>query len=220
MCGRFVQVNFKPPGQPKIRNANIFDELPARYNMAPTQLAGVVLDDGGGLIADRLRWGLLPFWATEAKQAYSTINARIEGVATKPTYRVAFKRRRCLIPMRGYYEWTEIAPKVKQPWFISGAEETIWAAGLWEAPHKLLGDEAPATFTIITRDAFGRPADIHDRMPVLLPLEQASEWIGAAPDDAMAMLLAADPQLQVYKVGREVGNVKNEGPQLIEPVPS
>lgn len=219
MCGRFVQVSFKPPGTPKIKGANIFAELPERYNFAPTQLAGAVLDYGEGLVADRLRWGLLPFWAKEQRIAYSTINARIESVAEKPAFREAYKRgRRCLIPMKGYYEWTG-EPKSKRAWFISDTEgETLWAAGLWEPPHKLLGEEAPPTFTIITRDSFGAPAEIHDRMPVMLRLSQAEEWTQSSPDDAMAMMLAADPELEVYEVGAAVGNVKNQGPQLIEPL--
>lgn len=218
MCGRFVQVAFDPPAYPKIKGADWFAELPPLYNLAPTQRAGLVFDDDG-LTAGRFRWGLLPFWAKDAKLAYTTINARIESVAEKPAFRDAFKRRRCLIPMAGYYEWTQLTPKLKQPWFIRDANDaTMWAAGLWEAPHKLLGEDAPATFTIITRDAFGRPADFHDRMPVILPVESAEEWLHASTDDAMAMLLAASPTLKAHKVAREVGNVKNQGPQLIEEV--
>lgn len=218
MCGRFVQVSFKPPGVPKIKGADIFAELPDRYNFAPTQMGAAVLDYGEGLVADRLRWGLLPFWAKDQKLAYSTINARVESVDTKPAFREAFKRnRRLLVPMRGYYEWTG-EPKSKRAWFIQAQDgDTLWAAGLWEPPHKALGDDAPPTFTIITRDAFGAPSDIHDRMPVILQLAQVSEWIATSADDAMAMLLSADPALKVYEVGAAVGNVKNQGPQLMEP---
>jgi len=205
MCGRFVQTPIRDAaslGFPLLVGDLL--SMPASYNLAPTQRAAVVLDRGEGLQLQRLAWGLLPFWAKGKNLQGSTINARIETVATKPAFRSAFKKHRCLIPMAGYYEWS-VNPddQGKDPWFIH-ASGPLWAAGLWEDKSPLLDPDNRGTFTVITGDSSGVSADIHDRMPVWLAPGQAEEWIAASPDDAMEMLLASEPPAMVaYRVSRE-----------------
>jgi putative SOS response-associated peptidase YedK len=144
----------------------------------------VVLDRGDGLQARRLAWGLLPFWAKAKGLPSSTINARMETVATKPAFRSAFKAGRCLIPMAGYYEWSvSPADGQKDPWFTHAATP-LRAAGLWEDSSKLLGEDNVGTVTVITGDSSGISADIHDRMPISLAPCQAEEWMSANADGA------------------------------------
>lgn len=220
MCGRFVQTPIRDAaglGFPQLVGDLL--SIPASYNLAPTQRATVVLDRGDGLQVQRLAWGLLPFWATAKSLQGSTINARIETVATKPAFRSAFKARRCLIPMAGYYEWS-VNPddKKKDPWFIH-AKTPLWAAGLWEDASRLLDDDNLGTFTVITGDSSGVSADIHDRMPVWLALGQAEEWMKADAEGAMAMLLASEPpSMEAYRVGRAVNSPRLNCEALLEPV--
>ncbi|WP_282259374.1 SOS response-associated peptidase [Stenotrophomonas sp. PS02301] len=220
MCGRFVQT--------PIRNADTLGfpqlvgdlmSIPESYNLAPTQRASVILDRGTGLQVTRLSWGLLPFWAKAKKLQGSTINARIETVATKPAFRSAFKKRRCLIPMAGYYEWSVNAEDGKKdPWFIQ-ATGPLLAAGLWEDTSPLLDPDNLGTFTVITGDSSGVSADIHDRMPVWLTASQADEWLAAEPDDAMAMLLASEPlAMEAYRVSRAVNTPRNNRAELLDAV--
>lgn len=220
MCGRFVQTPIRDPaslGFPQLVGDLL--SMPASYNLAPTQRAMVVLDRGDGLLVQRLAWGLLPFWAKAKGLQGSTINARIETVATKPAFRSAFKERRCLIPMAGCYEWS-VNPddKKKDPWFIH-AEKPLWAAGLWEDASKLLGEDNVDTLTVITGDSSGVSADIHDRMPVWLPPSHAEEWMKADADGAMKVLLASDPPaMEAYRVARAVNTPRNNTKSLLTPV--
>jgi putative SOS response-associated peptidase YedK len=220
MCGRFVQT--------PIRNADTLGfpqlvgdlmSIPESYNLAPTQRASVILDRGTGLQVTRLAWGLLPFWAKAKKLQGSTINARIETVATKPAFRSAFKKRRCLIPMAGYYEWSvNTEDGKKDPWFIH-ATGPLLAAGLWEDTSPLLDPDNLGTFTVITGDSSGVSADIHDRMPVWLTAGHADEWLAADPDDAMAMLLASEtPAMEAYRVSRAVNTPRNNRAELLDAV--
>ncbi|WP_422505964.1 SOS response-associated peptidase [Stenotrophomonas sp. GZD-301] len=220
MCGRFVQIPMRDA------DARLFPQLvgdllsmPASYNLAPTQRASVILDRGTGLQLTRLSWGLLPFWAKAKNLQGSTINARIETVAEKPAFRAAFKKRRCLIPMAGYYEWSVSEEDGKKdPWFIHAATP-LWAAGLWEDTSPLLDPDNLGTFTVITGDSSGVSADIHDRMPVWLNPGQADEWIAADAAAAMAMLLASQPPaMEAYRVSRAVNTPRNNREDLLAAV--
>ena len=189
------------------------------YNIAPTQRVPVVRIRDGERVGEVLPWGFIPFFARGIPPKASTINARIETVATKPAFRSAFKARRCLIPMAGYYEWS-LNPEDngKDPWFIHAATP-LWAAGLWEDASKLLGGDNLGTFTVITGDSSGVSADIHDRMPVWLDPSQAEEWMKAGAEAAMAMLLASEPPaMEAYRVSRAVNTPRNNTEQLLEPV--
>lgn len=220
MCGRFVQrpiIDFGLPGWADL--APGLAEIPPSYNLAPTQRASVILDRGEGRQVTRMAWGLLPFWAKAKGLQGSTINARIESVSTKPAFRSAFKKRRCVVPMAGYYEWSvSSVDGKKDPWFIHAAGPLL-AAGLWEDTSPLLPDGNLGTFTIITGDSSGVSADIHDRMPVWLQAGQIDEWLAAGPDDAIAMLLASEPPaLEAYRVSRAANNPYNNRENLLEPI--
>ncbi len=220
MCGRFVQLPIVDFGQADLADlAPGLAEIHPSFNLAPTQRASVILDRGEGRQVTRLSWGLLPFWAKAKSLQGSTINARIETVATKPAFRSAFKKRRCLVPMAGYYEWSVSAEDGKKdPWFIHAASP-LFAAGLWEDASPLLPDGNLGTFTVITGDSSGVSADIHDRMPVWIPPAQVDDWLAAGPDDAMAMLLACEPpSMEAYRVSRAVNTPRNNAPVLLEPV--
>jgi len=220
MCGRFVQrpvFDADQLGLPDLA-PDLF-ELPESFNLAPTQRASVILDRGIGRQVTRMGWGLLPSWAKDKALQGRAINARIETVAEKPMFRAAFKRRRCIVPMAGYYEWS-VNPEdgKKDPWFIHAAGP-LWAAGLWEDSSPLLAAGNLGTFTIITGDSSGVSADIHDRMPVWLLPHQFDDWMAAEPDQAMAMLLASEPpSMEAYRVSRAVNRPSNNAPGLLESV--
>ncbi|KAA9003475.1 SOS response-associated peptidase [Stenotrophomonas cyclobalanopsidis] len=220
MCGRFVLlpvVDFGLPGLADL--APGLAEIQPSFKLAPTQRASVILDHGEGRQVTRMARGLLPFWAKGRGLQGWTINARIETVATKPAFRTAFKKRRCVIPMAGYYEWsTSPEDGKKDPWFIH-VSGPLLAAGLWEDTSPLLPAGNLGTFTIITGDSSGVSADIHARMPVWLKAGQIDDWMAASTDDAMAPLLTSQaPGMEAYRVSRAVNTPRNNTEGLLEPV--
>lgn len=185
------------------------------YNLAPTQSAAVVLQGEGDLAVRDLRWGLVPSWMKDHKGALSTFNARVESVAPKPAFRAAFKaRRRCLIPMAGYYEWRDY-PDGKQPFWIHRKDgDQLYAAGLWEPRHRAQPEGEAGSCTVITNDAVDVASKVHDRMPVFLDADLADAWMAATPGDAMAMLMASEmPALTAEPVSRAVNSSRNRGGQ-------
>ena len=189
------------------------------YNFAPTQSGWVLTarEGAGSERFDRLRWGLIPYWSKDPKIAYSTINARIESVDSKPAFREAWKRRRCLVPASGYYEWKGEGA-AKRPWFVRHEEAPVMMfGGLWE---RWTGpDGTPLeTYSIVTMPAAGPVATLHDRMPLILPAALQRDWLHGTPQQAAELALAApEPPLRFHAVGKAVGNVRNQGPQLILP---
>jgi putative SOS response-associated peptidase YedK len=196
------------------------DEEPApTYNRAPTQRGWTVIaDEADGGIVLPMRWGLLPPWAKDARLAYSTINARLDGVTTKPAFRSAWKTRRCLVPTSGYYEWQPVAGG-KQPWYIHPADAPVmFFAGLYEARPDGAGGEL-LTYSIITREADPALAPIHDRMPLVLDAATFRDWLHGTPEQAMAIAMATpEARVVAHPVDRAVGNVRNDRPELIAPV--
>ena len=225
MCGRArissdvseIKIAFSiPPHRPT-------SNLPATWNLAPTDQAAVVRLDtkAGERSLDAMRWGLIPYWAKDINIGYSTINAKCEGIETKPAFREAFKRRRCLVPIDSFYEWKKIG-KEKQPYAIGLADGRIMAlAGLWETWRSPEG-ETVRSFTIVTTSPNALCAEIHDRMPVIFKPEVWSVWLGEDPADASQLkaLLAPYPaeEMTSWPVSPRVGNVKNNDPALIEPI--
>jgi putative SOS response-associated peptidase YedK len=223
MCGRYAL--YGPVSRLREQFEVDFDEIDFRphYNLAPMQHAPVIREvDRGERHVALLRWGLLPSWAKGPTIAARLFNARAETAATKPSFRAAFKARRCLIPADGFYEWAPAATGGKQPHFIrlaSGAPMAL--AGLWEHWTAPAGEEV-STFTILTIDANERLAPIHDRMPVILPPETWSLWLNPARTPAqVAPLLRPYPSdsMQLWPVSKRVGNVRADDPSLIELVP-
>ena len=195
--------------------------LPASWNVAPTDPVYAVVQRESGRQLRVLRWGLVPSWAKDAQGAARLINARQETVTEKPAFRAAYARRRCLVPADGYYEWQVDGPR-KQPWFLFRRDGAPLAmAGLyevWAAPD----GQRLWTCTVVTTAASDELGHIHDRTPLLVPREDWSRWLDPALEDPGAHLLvpAVGGDLDARPVGPAVGNVRNNGPELVEPVPT
>ena len=199
------------------------EPLPPSWNVAPTDPVHAVLERGGGRRLTVLRWGLVPSWAKDAKGAARLINARQETVRSKPAFRSAYARRRCLLPADGYYEW-QVVDGRKQPWYLTSRDGGPLAmAGLYEVwtPR---GEQDPArrlwTCTVITTEAADDTGQIHDRTPLLVPRADWSRWLDPELEDPGDHLLvpAVSGELDAWPVGAAVGNVRNDGPELVRPV--
>jgi putative SOS response-associated peptidase YedK len=197
--------------------------LTPRYNIAPTQSILTVRTDASGARAGiLLRWGLVPSWSHDPKSGAPLINARAETITSKPAFRSAFQKRRCLVPVDGYYEWKAEGGK-KQPLYFHHARGDLFAlAGLWErweADGQVI--ESVAIITTTANDLV-RPA--HDRMPVILQAAAHAPWLDASvkDKDQLAALLVPFPAeaMAVYPVGSAVGSVKNDSRECIEPLVS
>ncbi len=221
MCGRYA-LTAQPDVIAALFALKVLQEFDVRYNLAPSQEAPVIVQSqGGGRSAEPMRWGLIPSWSKDAKIAYKTINARSETAAIKPSFRAAFKRRRCLVPASWFYEWKREG-KEKIPFRIRRTDgEPLAFAGLWE--HWKGGpDDAPrTTFTVLTTDANDDLEGLHDRMPCLIEPEDFERWLTpeVVDEEATARLLAPAPKgtLVTDRVSTLVNNVRNEGPQLLTP---
>jgi putative SOS response-associated peptidase YedK len=221
MCGRFTQQ------RPASELAEIFaaeplaDELGARYNVAPTDDAFVVVQRGDRRAVTAYRWGLVPHWSDDPKGAARMINARAETITTSPAFRDAFERRRCIVPVDSFYEWKREGT-VRQPYRIVRADDRPLAlAGLWAGWHDPTTEEVRRTFTIVTTTPSEAIADLHDRMPVVLRDGSWERWLGDGgvtdPSELLAMLQPSDDiELRVYPVNRYVNDVRRDGPELIE----
>lgn len=195
------------------------DQREGHYNVAPTQHALVVATGEKGVEAKALRWGLVPGWAKDIKIGAKMINARAETVIEKPAYRAAFKRRRCLVPASGYYEWKGEAGS-KQPFYIHNPSgHLLMFAGLWEAWRPDDEAEWTRTFTIVTGAPGKVSGQVHDRQPVILPPADWNDWLTSEPDVAKDILdKIPEAELAFYPVSKAVNNVRNHGSQLIEEV--
>lgn len=223
MCGRFTMRATRKALADAFAIEQLPDELRPRYNVAPTQSVPVVrLDPATGARSlVMLRWGLVPSWATDLSIGNGLINARAETVAEKPAFRTAFKRRRCLVVADGFYEWQAVpGAKAKVPHLFTLKDGSPFGfAGIWERWEK--GPEPVETVALITTEANGVVAPVHDRMPVILMPEHYSRWLD--PDEqrpaALAPLLAPMPDawMDAHPVGKLVSNPKNDGPECVEP---
>ena len=196
-------------------------ELPPRYNIAPTQDAPVVRRGDGRRRMDLLRWGLVPPWAKDPSIGQRLINARAGTAAAKPSFRNALRRRRCLVPADGFYEWQRTAAG-KQPWLIRMAGGRPFAmAGLWEVWRPRDG-EPLETFTILTTEPNEVVAPLHGRMPVILPPGSWDLWLdpSVTDPDRLAPLLVPHPAvgMTAHPVIRAVGSPAFDEPACIEPV--
>ena len=193
--------------------------LPPSYNVAPTDPVYVVMERHDKRQLRVVRWGLIPSWAKEAKVGARFINARRETLREKPAFRAAFQRRRCLVPADGYYEWQQLGGD-KQPYFLVAQDRGPLAmAGLyeiWRAPDASL----VWTCTVITTDAADELGHIHDRTPLLVPQQAWDRWLDPAVEDPGEDLLVPGTPgvLDAWPVSKEVGNVRNNDPHLVEPV--
>ena len=219
MCGRY-RLTAKERFLSQFFNLDPEDlEWAARWNIAPTQQVATIRQDRKepkrkfGL----MRWGLIPYWSKDGAIGAKAINAMSETAAEKPLFREAVKRRRCLIPADGFYEWKRVSSKSKQPYNLGLAEDGVFAfAGLWERWK----DQAGAmieTCAILTTDANAIVEEIHDRMPVILEPEQYDLWLDPGitePQRVADLLKPFDPRLmRKYPVSTMVNRVENEGPE-------
>lgn len=225
MCGRYHQA---APAERLGREygLDIRENIAPRYNIAPTQPVAVVrLDDRGKRQFTHMRWGFVPSWAKkdylDKLAARPLINARADGIAEKPTFRSAFKRRRCLLPATGFYEWKGEAG-AKQPYAIVRTKTDLFSfAGVWETAVSPDGGEVD-TVAIITTDAGPDIKFIHHREPVVIAPDAFDFWMKTPERDASAVqsLLIAPPAgaWRAYAVSKAVNNARNEGEKLIEAV--
>ncbi|MBI3149049.1 MAG: SOS response-associated peptidase [Betaproteobacteria bacterium] len=218
MCGRY-ELHSHPQVIALLVGLGTVPELLPRYNIAPTQVGLIVrAGEPGGREAVLAHWGLIPFWAKERDLATRMINARAETLAEKPAFRQALKKRRCLVPADGFYEW-QGAPGNKQPWHIGMADDAPFAmAGLWERwrdPEGALLD----SYTIITTAANEMVKRLHDRMPAILPPANFAAWLDPA-NDAAGSLLTPFPaeEMRAYPVSPRVNKVKNDDAACVTPV--
>ncbi|MDX1711923.1 MAG: SOS response-associated peptidase [Rhodovibrionaceae bacterium] len=222
MCGRYSITS--PPEAVRAFFGFVEEtNLQPRYNVAPTQeVPAVRLGEDGKRHLVQLRWGLVPFWADDLSIGNRMINARSEKVASSPAFRHAFSRRRCLIVADGFYEWQPRAKGPKQPYRAVISEGTpMGLAGLWESWREPESGEAVESCTIITTDANDLLAQIHPRMPVIVPQEAFETWLDVSVDKQRALdLLQPFPSrlMRAYPVSRDVNKVGNDAPDLIEPV--
>jgi len=211
MCGRFAYHATAAEFEAQFGTAPP-EGLQPSWNITPQRPIPAVREDGACL----LHWGLLPFWAKDRKLAYKTINAKAETVADKPAFRAAWRRRRCLIPASGWYEWQQGADG-KQPWYIRPAGGGLLAfAGLWEH-WEGKGEDAGTTVascSIITTAANARCAGIHERMPVVVLPPDYQRYLEAPRSDLLAP--CPDDYLESYPVSRRVNSPKNDSPELVE----
>jgi putative SOS response-associated peptidase YedK len=222
MCGRYT-LSSPTDLLADLLELDSVPELAPRYNIAPTQEAAVVRVTGetGARSLDLLRWGLIPFWAKDPGIGNRMINARAETVAEKPSYRASFKRKRCLVPADGFYEWQATGGR-KQPFYFRFEGGGPFAlAGLWDRWEKGEG-EPVETFTILTTEPNEVVAPVHKRMPVILDREGMAIWLDPAIEDAerLTPLLGPFPTsgMEAYPVSTYVNSPGNDTPRCIEPL--
>ncbi|MDO5049800.1 MAG: SOS response-associated peptidase [Actinomycetaceae bacterium] len=227
MCGRYGL------WAPEDDVAKLFDvdyrigDFGPTYNAAPSQMLPVVFEryeDGAESPARRmqlLEWGLVPTWAKTAKRPM--INARSETLLDKPSFKASARRQRCLVPANGYFEW-QVEDGGKQPWFLSqgDGDPVMGFAGIFDAWQDPESQQWLRTFAIITRSAPDAVGHIHDRSPVVVPQDMWSDWLDPQTQDDSSVQQMLDaipgPALHPRRVGKAVGNVRNNNPSLIEPI--
>ena len=220
MCGRYVVATPPDEMQRLFETVNAVPNMAPTWNMAPTRLAPVVRlhPETGARHLDLLRWGLLPHWVRgDPKKVRQPINARAETVATSPMFRDAFARRRCLVPIDAFYEW-QVTPAGKVPHAVARADGGMMVlAGLWEG-WRGEGGEVIRTYTVVTTNAVDQLGHLHERMPVVVERENWSAWLGEVPGDPASLLRPSAAAFRVWPVSTSVNSVRNDGPDLWEPL--
>lgn len=222
MCGRFALTSdpFTLAGH---FGAGPLPDYQPSYNVAPSQAIAIVRQVAGKRSFGRARWGLIPSWAKEAKIGFSTLNARAETVASKPAFRTAFRQRRCLMPVDGWYEWQALAnTKAKQPWFIGPqVGKPLALAGLWEQWRSPEGGVLESCSIIVT-EANGFMKPIHDRMPVILAQADWDIWLTPTMKDVQILQELLKPytgdDLSAWPVSTLVNSPRHDLPECLIPI--
>jgi putative SOS response-associated peptidase YedK len=222
MCGRFASRGTAKDIEKEFKvgklNKLIFEP---RYNIAPSQPIAAVLETDGERMVSELRWGLIPAWAKDAAIGSKLINARAETLSEKPSFKNAFRSRRCIIPASGFYEWAKKGAHAKQPFYFYLKEKPVFGfAGLWEEWLDKESGELVETCTIITTEANEVLEPVHDRMPVILKAENYDQWLDEKLKDTgrLQHLLAPYPaeEMTAHAVGKAVNSPAYDSPELIE----
>lgn len=229
MCGRFVAPDVAAVERFwQIDRQNWHESATPRFNVAPTTCVPMLrVDSESARVLDGARWGLIPPWWKKDEAPTHSFNARSEEAAQKPMWRHAMRHARCLLPARGWYEWSASEQvrgasgrMVKQPWFIHAQDAPVLAfAGLWSLwEHG--GDHAVLSCAILTRVASSEVASIHDRMPVVLEPEQHASWLNptSSPEAVGALMAQSRTSFEAKRVSTRVNNVRNNDADLLEPV--
>ncbi|MCE9649714.1 MAG: SOS response-associated peptidase [Parvibaculum sp.] len=218
MCGRYA-ITTPPQAMRDLYRYMAQPNFPPRYNVAPTQPVPIVRMNGAAREFALVRWGLIPSWAKEMPQSL-LINARADTVADKPSFRGAFRHRRCLMPADGFYEWKEMGKGAKQPFFIRRRDRAPFAmAALWDNWMSADGSEIE-TCAVVTTEANATLAPVHHRMPVILASDDFDLWLdpAATPKELAALMVPApDDLLEAIPVSQAVNRVANDGPHLTDP---
>ncbi len=222
MCGRYTLTADADAIQLAFNLETVSDQLQPRYNIAPSQAVPIITNEKSHELT-YVKWGLVPSWAKDPSVGYKMINARSETASEKPSFRSAFKRRRCLIPSDGFYEWTK-QDKSKVPMYIHLEDNELFAfAGLWEVWQSPDGSELQ-TCTILTTEPNDLIKPLHHRMAVILEKSDYDTWLDSdeVPTDVLQSLMKPYPQekMRVYEVSTLVNSPKNDEPALIEPFQS
>jgi putative SOS response-associated peptidase YedK len=218
MCGRYV-LSIRPEALAAQFGLDEYSDYPPRWNITPgTDIPVIRQSPEGKRVLHLLRWGLVPHWARDASIGQRLNNARAETVAEKPAFREAFRRRRCLIPADGFYEWQTVG-KVKRPHYISlRSGRPLAMGGLWESWRAPDGGVL-RTCAIVTTGPNSLMAPIHDRMPVIIAPERWQTWLAEPPDAAMTLLSPYPAELmQAWAVHPRVSKAVEDTPELIEPL--
>ena len=221
MCGRITQdLNLKVLfDRYRLSRTTPALNLAPRYNGCPTQDFVAVRREGEDRTLAKLRWGLVPAWAKDLKIGARMINARSETVHEKPAFRSAFRRRRCVIPVNGWFEWRREGGEKQPYWLRPGEADVFSLAGLWERWEK--GDEPVETFTVLTTAASTGLADIHHRQPVIVEDAALDEWLdpGTSSERLFALARAANEgPFERRAVSTRVNSARNDDAELLSPL--
>ncbi|NNF98940.1 MAG: SOS response-associated peptidase [Desulfobacteraceae bacterium] len=222
MCGRFVGFRKLEELQVYFPIDQTVCDVAANYNVAPSQPVLAIVKRDGQNVLDRFHWGLVPFWAKDTTIGHKLINARSETIAEKPSFRNAFRKKRCLILADGFYEWAGKKGD-KQPVFITLPDDKPFAfAGLWETWQQKDSQERYQSCTIITTAACDAIRPIHHRMPVILNPDCYETWIDPVQQDTVALgnvlKSKAQTEFKIESVSKRVNIVRHNGPANIAPV--
>jgi putative SOS response-associated peptidase YedK len=225
MCGRVIQSS-GPLRYAFVDGMNVRDSrvsnYPPRWNAAPSQELLVIRRnrDTGQVSLDALRWGLIPYWCKDPSGGRKPINAKAETLRTLPSFREAYRKRRCIVPVDGFFEWKAIkGQKAKQPFAIAMKDGSPFGiAGLWENWKDLKTGEWIRTFVIITTDANTLVADIHDRMPVILAPSDYTRWLGDEPDPHDLIRPFPSEAMRMWPISTRVNKPENDDATILDPV--
>jgi putative SOS response-associated peptidase YedK len=218
MCGRYATTRTEADLSDLFDAVVVAESLGPSWNVAPTDPVPLVRvsQSHDARVLDAARWGLVPPWAKDLRAGSRMINARSETVATSPAFAPSFAKRRCLVPADGWYEWVR-SGKQKQAYYMTPADGSPLAfAGVWSA----WGPDSVLTCSVLTTAAVGGLARVHDRMPLILPPERWAGWLAGGGDPVELLAPMTEGELagiDVRPVRPDVGNVRNNGPHLLEP---